>query len=57
MVKTELKLIEWNQYNFLSVRKAERTKLTFENRGYELKNTKVNGVTGECCLTYEHAIN
>jgi hypothetical protein len=52
-MKTYNQYIKWNNNNPTSIKEAERKKRMYENKGYTLKHTFVNSITGECTLTYE----
>ena len=44
--------IKWNNNDLKEIKKAEKQKEKFENKGYFLRNTISNPITGECTLTY-----
>lgn len=44
--------VKWNDNNLTSIKKAERLKAKLENKGYTLAHTMINGLTGDCTLSY-----
>jgi len=44
--------IRYNQNDIKAIKWAERQKTKYENKGYTLKGTNLNTITGECTMTY-----
>jgi hypothetical protein len=44
--------IKWNNNDLKSVKKAEKQKAIFENKGYILRHQMINHITGDCTFTY-----
>lgn len=44
--------IKWNNNDIKSIKKAERQKANFENKGFSLRHQMINSITGECTFTY-----
>lgn len=48
-----MKTIKFNINDFKSIKRAERTKAMYENKGYTFIRDIVNSFTGECSLIYQ----
>lgn len=48
------KYIQWNNNDIKSIKKAERRKALFENKGYISTHSFINNITGDCTLTYTY---
>lgn len=46
-------VLQFNWNDIKSIKKAERKKSLFENKGYSLLNQTLNSITGEATFTYK----
>ena len=51
--KSNWKFLKWNNNILSSIKKAERLKTLYENKGYTLMHTHINTITGECEFIYK----